>query len=444
MTTVFLSPVWVGEQFFDNNGLPLNGGKIFTYEAGSFSVQQNSWTTIVADVLNSNPMVLDSSGRLVTDIWLDSTLAYNLVLTLPDGVTVLKNVDNVTGVPIIASGGPGSSAVWVLSASPTYVSGTEFLIPGNEVAHYTVGNRVQFINGISTFGYGTVTAVSFSSPNTYVTLQCDSIAVGSDISAAYWSELVVNGKTVDAGAVTYTSGLTYSDPGTVGGQIALAQTAVTALGVRVNDTYVVLPASGGPTFVVTADAAITNYTVGQAFNIQFTSALSGACTVNVNAIGALSLKQYDYLGAKVDPSLPINTVTDIKYDGTDFVISATLPTQSKSISTVYATTSVALGATYSVPANCIGVYMYAIIYGGGNKGARVGIELYDVSNALIATIPVSSTNDNSGGDGGSGMSDASAAFVPMASNVSYFKTVIIAGYASQYLSFVVYARQSYS
>ena len=40
MTTYWLSPVFNGEQFFDNNGVVLANGKIFAYTAGSFSVQQ--------------------------------------------------------------------------------------------------------------------------------------------------------------------------------------------------------------------------------------------------------------------------------------------------------------------------------------------------------------------------------------------------------------------
>lgn len=96
--TLGLSALWNGAQFFNNEGKPLNGGKIFTYQAGSFTTQQTTYTTLTGDVENSNPIVLDSSGRVVSSIWLDVSKAYNLVLTLPDGVTVLKSVDGVTGI----------------------------------------------------------------------------------------------------------------------------------------------------------------------------------------------------------------------------------------------------------------------------------------------------------------------------------------------------------
>lgn len=48
-------------QFFDVNGNPLAGGKIFTYLAGT-AIAQQTYTDSTGTTLNSNPIVLDSAG----------------------------------------------------------------------------------------------------------------------------------------------------------------------------------------------------------------------------------------------------------------------------------------------------------------------------------------------------------------------------------------------
>jgi len=49
-------------QFLDNNGKPLAGGKLFTYQAGT-SVQQTTNCDALGSVLNQNPVLLDAGGR---------------------------------------------------------------------------------------------------------------------------------------------------------------------------------------------------------------------------------------------------------------------------------------------------------------------------------------------------------------------------------------------
>ena len=57
--SVSISPVWNGMQFFDNDGNPLNGGKINSYAAGSFSTRLTTYTDSAGSVPNSNPIILD-------------------------------------------------------------------------------------------------------------------------------------------------------------------------------------------------------------------------------------------------------------------------------------------------------------------------------------------------------------------------------------------------
>jgi hypothetical protein len=56
------------QRFFDSNGLPLSGGKLYTYDAGTTTPK-----TTYSDrsgTANTNPVILDSNGY--ADVWIDS------------------------------------------------------------------------------------------------------------------------------------------------------------------------------------------------------------------------------------------------------------------------------------------------------------------------------------------------------------------------------------
>jgi hypothetical protein len=79
------------EQLMDNNGALLAGGKVYTYQAGT-TTPLATYTDNTGGTPNTNPLVLDSSGR--GDLWFAVGPAYKVVVQLPSG-TVLKTVDGV-------------------------------------------------------------------------------------------------------------------------------------------------------------------------------------------------------------------------------------------------------------------------------------------------------------------------------------------------------------
>jgi hypothetical protein len=93
MASVLLSPVGNGQQFFDNNGVPLAGGLIYTYQAGS-STLLTTYTTVNGTIANTNPIVLDASGRTPNEIWMLTGYSYKFIIQTSAAVT-LQTLDNL-------------------------------------------------------------------------------------------------------------------------------------------------------------------------------------------------------------------------------------------------------------------------------------------------------------------------------------------------------------
>jgi hypothetical protein len=84
-------------QFFDNNGVILSGGKIYTYAAGT-TTPQATYTSASGATPHANPIILDSAGRVPGgEIWLTDGLVYKFVIETATGI-LLGTYDNITGV----------------------------------------------------------------------------------------------------------------------------------------------------------------------------------------------------------------------------------------------------------------------------------------------------------------------------------------------------------
>jgi hypothetical protein len=115
MASVLLSSVGIGQQFFDNNGVPLAGGLIYTYQAGS-STPLATYQDNAGTIANANPIVLDSSGRVPNEIWLLNGYSYKFIITSASG-TSLITLDNLYGIlqtaPAVTNTVPsGLIAIW--------------------------------------------------------------------------------------------------------------------------------------------------------------------------------------------------------------------------------------------------------------------------------------------------------------------------------------------
>lgn len=96
MASVNLSPLFNGQTIFGPTGLPLAGGQIFTYQAGS-STPLATYTDVNGTIANANPIILGADGKLPNELWLQSGYSYKYVLQ--DANSVLINTyDNIAGI----------------------------------------------------------------------------------------------------------------------------------------------------------------------------------------------------------------------------------------------------------------------------------------------------------------------------------------------------------
>jgi len=181
MTTVNLSFLaGAGSQFFDDSGVPLSGGLIYTYTAGG-TTPLITYTSISGLIANSNPIVLDSAGR-VNEVWIPEGVSYKMVVKNANNVTVgtFDNLNPVPTLPVsIANGGTGATTA---SGAVTNLGLGTFLVPtgtiimwpsntipgdwklcdGSAILRSTYANLYAIIG--TTFGAGNGTT-TFNLPN---------------------------------------------------------------------------------------------------------------------------------------------------------------------------------------------------------------------------------------------------------------------------------------
>jgi hypothetical protein len=117
-----------GWQFFDNNGVPLAGGLIYTYAAGT-TTPQATYTSSTGVTANPNPIVLNSAGRVPNEIWLTSGVSYKFVLKDSTGVQIgsydnLSSVNDFTSVFTTLAASSGSSLIGYTQGSTNAVATT--------------------------------------------------------------------------------------------------------------------------------------------------------------------------------------------------------------------------------------------------------------------------------------------------------------------------------
>ena len=198
---VNLSPVGgAASQFFDNNGVILSGGKIYTYAAGT-TTPQTTYTSASGATPHANPIVLDSAGRVPGgEIWLTDGLSYKFTIETATAV-LIGTYDNI-------SSAGGSTTATDISLTPSgYTTATNVQTAFNNLGSSTGAGYVGFLQS----GLSAVSRSSLDKMRDAVSVQ-DFGAVGNGVANDTTAiQLALNtGK-----SVFFVSGKTYKVTGTL-------------------------------------------------------------------------------------------------------------------------------------------------------------------------------------------------------------------------------------
>ncbi|CAB4127824.1 hypothetical protein UFOVP96_15 [uncultured Caudovirales phage] len=149
-----LSPIGNGISFLGVTGLPLSGGKLYTYQAGS-STPLASYTTSSGTVANANPIILGTDGRPPSEIWITYGYNYKFVLQDSSGSTI-ATYDNIYGilgsVPSVTPSSLPSGCILMWSGSIGSIPSGFYLCDGT---NSTPDLRNRFVVGAgSTYSVG--------------------------------------------------------------------------------------------------------------------------------------------------------------------------------------------------------------------------------------------------------------------------------------------------
>lgn len=141
-----------GAQFFDDNGVPLAGGLLYTYAAGT-TTAATTYTSASGLTANSNPIVLNAAGRVEEEVWLNAGDLYKFILEDANEVQIgtWDNLPGITDANVLAAELANQSDITLGDAligfKQTYALG---IMPG--AVGKTLNNKMQDLVSVKDFG----------------------------------------------------------------------------------------------------------------------------------------------------------------------------------------------------------------------------------------------------------------------------------------------------
>lgn len=190
---VNLSPIWgAGAQLLDNSGNVLTGGKIYTYLAGT-TTPATTYTSSNGATANSNPIILNSAGRVPYEIWLTDSIEYKFVLK-DSNDTLIGTWDNLVGINSNFISYYGQQEIQTATAGQTVFTLVDFEYEPN------TGNLSVFVDGVNQYGPGAQYAYVETDATTITFVS--GLHVGASVK--FTTTKLENPGVADASQVSYT------------------------------------------------------------------------------------------------------------------------------------------------------------------------------------------------------------------------------------------------
>lgn len=134
----------IRQRFFDSNGIPLAGGQLYSYQAGTVTPQA-TYTDSTGSTPNTNPVVLDASGY--ANVWMGNG---NYKFVLADVSNNIQwTVDNVQSVTQQIAEAINIAGALAVTANLSDVSNKPTALVNLNIAPFSYLTRFTVTNGQS-------------------------------------------------------------------------------------------------------------------------------------------------------------------------------------------------------------------------------------------------------------------------------------------------------